>query len=48
MSGSYYGEGSVNNYYYQASGAMLHQPVSPDEISWTPVCKRTRLYEFGC
>ncbi|KAF9287131.1 hypothetical protein BKA57DRAFT_463021 [Linnemannia elongata] len=27
MSGNYYGEGSVNNYYYQASGAMLHQPL---------------------
>lgn len=37
MSGNYYGEGSVNNYYYQASGAMLHQPVSAEEISRTHV-----------
>ncbi|KAG0321681.1 PAB-dependent poly(A)-specific ribonuclease subunit 3 [Dissophora globulifera] len=27
MQGNYYGEGSVNNYYYQGSGAMLHQPL---------------------
>lgn len=33
MSGNYYGEGSVNNYYYQGSGAMLHQPVSVEDIS---------------
>ncbi len=27
MTGNYYGEGAANNYYYQGSGSMLHQPV---------------------
>ncbi|KAG0245012.1 PAB-dependent poly(A)-specific ribonuclease subunit 3 [Mortierella sp. GBA43] len=27
MQGNYYSEGPVNNYYYQGSGAMLHQPL---------------------
>ncbi|KAF9429611.1 PAB-dependent poly(A)-specific ribonuclease subunit 3 [Podila epigama] len=27
MQGAYYGDGGVNNYYYQGSGAMMHQPL---------------------
>ncbi|KAF9355198.1 PAB-dependent poly(A)-specific ribonuclease subunit 3 [Mortierella sp. NVP85] len=27
MTGNYYGEAPVNNYYYQGSAAMLHQPL---------------------
>ncbi|KAG0212722.1 PAB-dependent poly(A)-specific ribonuclease subunit 3 [Mortierella sp. GBA30] len=27
MPGNYYGEGAANNYYYQGTGAMLHQPL---------------------
>ncbi|KAF9334565.1 PAB-dependent poly(A)-specific ribonuclease subunit 3 [Podila minutissima] len=27
MQSTYYGDGAVNNYYYQGSGAMMHQPL---------------------
>lgn len=40
MQGGYYGEGPVNNYYYQGSGAMVHQPVRDFALGLTPDNKR--------